>query len=118
MVEIQVKDGELIVEVKGFHRLLALKRSVRFPVKSLRAVRHDPSAAAGFWKGLRLPGTHLPGVIIAGTFYKGGQRHFYDVRRKERTIVLELVDAPYDRVIVEVEDPDREVSKLREASAR
>ncbi len=78
-------------------------------------VRADPTVARGWWKGLRAPGTHVPGVITAGTFYHHGKCIFWDVKDPEKTIVIELADDRYDQLIIEVEDPPAEVQRIREA---
>ena len=66
-------------------------------------------------KGLRAPGTHVPGVIIAGTFYQEGKRVFWDVKDPEKTIVINLADERYDELIVEVADPAEEVQRIQNA---
>ena len=113
MVEITIQDGLAVFEVRGMDKLWALKSRLEIPLPHIRAVRHDPSVAHGWWKGLRLPGTHVPGVITAGTFYQHGKRVFWDVHRPERTIVVELHDEQYDALIVEVGDPAADVARLQ-----
>lgn len=63
-----------------------------------------------------MPGTHGPGVLVAGTYYREGQRHFSDVRHAEQAIAIELEAARYDRLFVEVEDPEQVRSTLGAAS--
>ncbi len=65
------------------------------------------------WKGVKMPGTHVPGIIAAGSFYKGGKRFFWDVRNKQNTIVVELAGEPYEELIIEVEDPSAEIARLQ-----
>lgn len=75
--------------------------------------RAEPNITRSWWKGWRLPGTHLPGVIVAGTFYRGGQRLFWDVRGAgERAIVVDLTGAAYDRLIVDVPDTEAALQRL------
>lgn len=115
MVDVQIRDSQLEVEPKGIHKLLAFKRRITVPLSSVRAVRPDPFAASGFWKGIRVPGTHIPGLIIAGTYYWRGQKTFFDVVRPERAIVIELSGASYDRIVVEVDDPFRTTEMIQKA---
>jgi len=75
--------------------------------------RADPEVAKGLWKGIRAPGTHVPGVIIAGTYYKKGQRIFWDVKDPKKAIVIDLADERYNQLIVEVEDPSRSVQEIQ-----
>jgi hypothetical protein len=116
MVRIEIEGDTLHVEPQGWHKLWALKTHIDVPVAKVRAVRADPEAArGGFYRGLRLPGTYLPGVITAGTYYKGGERTFWDVRRPEGAIVIELEGARFARLIVEVEDPAYTVRRIETA---
>jgi hypothetical protein len=117
MVEIEIADGRAVFEVQGWDRLWALKSRLEIPLANVRGVRADPDVARGWWKGIRAPGTHIPGVIVAGTFYHQGKRIFWDVKDPERTIVVELADDRYDELIVEVADPAAEVARLAAARA-
>jgi hypothetical protein len=59
----------------------------------------------------------LPGVIVAGTYYRNGERHFWDVRNPERAIEIDLAGVPYDKLVVEVADPDAALAQLSAAIA-
>jgi hypothetical protein len=107
MVNISV-EGELIhLDVEGVDKLWALRSHLEFPLSHIHSVRVDPAAARGWWHGLKLWGSNMPGILTAGTFYQQGRIVFYDVHDPEQTIVLELDHEHYDRLIVEVEDPER-----------
>jgi hypothetical protein len=116
MVDIDVEGQYLVVRVRGFSRVWALRRRIRVPLASIRAANVAPDAVHGMWKGLRMPGTHLPNLIVAGTYYKQGERRFYDVRRGGPAIELELEGASYDRIIVQVRDADDAVRRIRAAA--
>lgn len=96
-------------------KLWALKSRLQIPLVNVRGARVDPTVARGWWKGLRAPGTHIPGVIVAGTFYQDGKRIFWDVHDAENTVVIELADERYDQLIVEVADPAGAVARIWEA---
>jgi len=53
-----------------------------------------------------MPGTNVPGVITAGTFYQDGKRVFWDVHNPEKTIIIDLHDERYNELVVEVDDPN------------
>jgi hypothetical protein len=116
MVDITISDGIAHFQVQGWDKLWSLKSELDIPVAHIRGVRPDPAVARGWWHGIRAPGTSLPGVITAGTFYQHDKRIFWDVHNPEKTIVIELSDERYDELIVEVADPDAAVQQLRSAT--
>jgi hypothetical protein len=75
----------------------------------------DPEVAQGWHKGLRAPGTHVPGVITAGTFYQEGERVFWDVHDPEKSVVIHLKDERYARLVIEAEDPPATAAAIQGA---
>jgi hypothetical protein len=61
--------------------------------------------------GLR--GTYVPGVITAGTFYQEGERVFWDVYDPDSTVVIQLKDERYVRLVIEVDDPSATAAAIR-----
>jgi hypothetical protein len=118
MVHITIENDKVVLEVQGWDKLWALKSRLEVPRSNIRGVSADPTIACGWWKGWRAPGTHLPGVIIAGTFYQDGKRIFWDVKDPEKSIVIELADDRYDQLIVEVADPAAEAKRIRDVILR
>ena len=107
MVNISIHGDRIHLDVEGIDRLWSLRSHLEFPLSHIRSVRIDPAAARGWWHGLRLMGSNIPGILTAGTFYQQGGIVFYDVHDPERTIVLELDHERYNRLIVEVEEPEK-----------
>ncbi|MEF9927306.1 MAG: hypothetical protein RR983_11945 [Massilia sp.] len=73
---------------------------------------------SGFRLGLRLPGTHIPFVVAAGTFLKAGDRQFVFTRRKLHTIVIELADHEWTRLVIGVPDAHAAAARINAAVAR
>jgi hypothetical protein len=115
MVNLTVTGDRLTLQVKGLDRLWAMRSRLDIPLASVRAVRIDPQVARGLWKGVSAPGTHIPGLIIAGTFYQDDKRIFWDVHDPNKTVVIDLVGQRYDQLIVEVSDPTSVVTMLERA---
>lgn len=116
MVDLAVADGKLVLHVEGVDKVFALKSALEIPIEHVAGIRADPEAARGWFHGLRMPGTQIPGVITAGTFYLHGQRVFWDVHHPENTVVIELRDERYNELIVEVADPQAAVEMVRAAA--
>ncbi|MEP7383466.1 MAG: hypothetical protein ABI910_17405 [Gemmatimonadota bacterium] len=117
MVKIEVEGDVLDIQVQGSHKLWALTSSLRIPLADVRSVRYDPERASSAWPGLRMPGTHIPFVYTAGTYYQSDFRpDFWSVRHAEKAIVIQCrSEAAYDEIIVEVEDPIATVARIQAA---
>ena len=114
MASVSVTDDLLTVDVQGLHRLWAFKRRIRVPLAHVRGATPDPGIVHEP-KGLRAPGLHVPGAAVIGTFHRDGETHFWDVRVGTHTIVFELADETYNRLIIDVEDPRTTVDTINRA---
>jgi hypothetical protein len=117
MVEITIGGDRVRFAVQGWDKLWAFRSVLEIPLAHIRSVRKDAEPARGWWHGLRLPGTQIPGLLTAGTFYRSDGAVFYDVHNPEQTIVLELDHEHYRRLVIEVADPDVAVATLAAALA-
>jgi hypothetical protein len=115
MVDLSIASGNLELHVRGADKLWAFKSSLEIPLRHIAGIRAEPSVALDWWHGFRMPGTNIPGVLTAGTFYQHGKRVFWDVHNPENTVVIELRDERYDELIVEVTDPQSTVEQVRAA---
>jgi hypothetical protein len=120
MVKIEIDGDSLDIQVQGTHKLWALKSSLRVPLSDVIDVRHDPERARRAWPGLRVPGTHIPYVYTAGTYYQSDFRpDFWTVRNADDAVVIQCTgDAAYDEIIVEVERAADTVEQVRAALKR
>ena len=115
MVDLSIAEGKLTLHVRGSDQLWAFKSSLEIPLVHIAGVRADPEIARSWYHGIRLPGTNVPGVITAGTFYQDGKRVFWDVHHAEKTIIIGLHDERFNELVVEVADPDAAVKLIQTA---
>jgi len=113
MVDMEVREGNLVLHVRGADQFWALKSTLEIPLQHIAGVRADAEIARGWWHGFKLAGADIPGVLHAGTFYQHGKRIFWDVHDPEKTIVIDLCDERYAELIVEVADPASAIAMVR-----
>jgi hypothetical protein len=114
MARVEVLDDRLSVQIEGMDKLWSLEGRLEIPLAHVTGAEADPKAVRE-WKGWRGPGTHVPGVVTAGTFYRQGNRVFWDVRDAAKAVVIRLADERYDRLVVGVDDPAQTVAAIRGA---
>jgi hypothetical protein len=115
VVAIEFRPDRLIIRIEGWDRLWALKSQLEVPLAQIAGVRTGRESGRGGWHGWRIPGTQIPGLITAGSYFQRGKRSFWLVRDPDRVIVIELIDEPYDRLVLEVENPAAMVSRIQSA---
>jgi hypothetical protein len=119
MVDITIGNGQAVIAPRGLSRLWTMHGPITVPLSAIRRVRRAASGVGlGWWKGWRLPGTHLPGVITAGSYLHDGEWEFWDVRGAGASAIeLELSGTRYRRLVVDVADPGATVARLEAARA-
>ena len=115
MVEITIEPDKVIFEVEGLDKVWALRSQLSIPLSHIRSAHADPEPAMGWFNGLKIAGANIPNIFRAGTFYQEGEFVFWDVHEPAHTIVIELDHERYKKLIIEVADPQQEVSRLRRA---
>ena len=120
MVDVVLRDNSVIFEPRGWSKLWTLNDRVAVPLSAVRSVRRAaPGIGRGWWKGWRIPGTHLPGIIVAGSYLEDGRWTFWDVRGSgDNAIEVELEGVRYHRLVIDVADADAECVRLQAAVSR
>jgi hypothetical protein len=117
MVKVSIQQDRVHFDVEGWDKLWGFRSQLDIPLVHITAVRADPAAARGWFHGVKMPGTSIPGILTVGTFLQTDGAVFFDVHDPERTIVIDLDHEHFERLVVEVEDPAAVVSHLQSAIA-
>ena len=115
---IELTDEMLVVHVEGADRLWALKSRLEIPLAHVAGATSATEEARKWLHGMRLGGTHIPSVISAGRFYSHGELVFWAVHDPEKAIAIALRDERYSRLVLEVEDAEAEIARIRHATTR
>ena len=114
MPTLTAEAGQLVVGLSPLERLAALRGDVRLPLAALRSVSVEPTPWAAV-RGVRAPGTGVPGVILYATMRVTGDRNdFVAILGRNRPAVLLEFDPPaeFARVLVVVANPALAVAGL------
>jgi hypothetical protein len=105
MPTIHIDARELRVELSTAEQIWGLHRSLSIPAENI--VGAQPLEKR-WWFGLgwRVPGSMIPGVVIAGTYLARGDRVFVYWTRKKQPLQINLHNHRYNRLIVGVDDAD------------
>lgn len=111
---ISIEPDRLVVRLTGLDRFLTLRGRIEVPLRDVRGATADPGIVDEP-KGRRWPGTHIPGVVVGGTFVHDGERTFWNVRDRNRAVVVQLEHHRYRRLVLDVDDPRSAVRAIQQA---
>jgi hypothetical protein len=109
MATMNVTAGEVVVLLNALEKLGAVHGDVRVPRAAVRGV-HIATEPFSEVRGLRAPGTGIPGIIALGTWRRlGGKKDFIAAYRGRPAVIIELDQdmAGFERLIVSVDSPDQ-----------
>ena len=114
MVEIinNPESDNIVFKILGMHKIWTLRSKLEIPRSSIKSVVKKTNQLSGWWKGWRIPGTHIPYFIVAGSYFKNHKRTFWDVTSQDHTIEVELEGFTHDNLMIDVENPDEAVKVL------
>jgi hypothetical protein len=116
-MNLQITDTSIILQLDWHERLWAFHLSPRIdiPIASIRGVTvNEPRME---WYALRAPGTALPGVFVAGTYYTRRGREFWYVSRNPNYLVLDIEGEYYKRIVLTLADNRRYADQLMQRLA-
>ena len=120
MARIEITGDMLNIHVEGLDRLWALRSHLEIPLAHVTGAAAEPEVARRWFKGAKLPGANLPGVLTAGSFYLPSDPElqgwtFWDVHDPEKAVVITLDHEHFKRLVVGVADPAAAVSAIQAA---
>jgi hypothetical protein len=114
MTTIELTEDKLRLTVRGFDVVLAFKKHLEVPLRHVKGaeVGVAPEARERLSHSLRIPGTRLPGIVTAGSYYELGRWMFWDVHSGDNAITIWIEHERYDAIVVDVEEPANVVASI------
>ena len=115
MVDVSVGKDNVTIKIEGAKNFFALKSKIEIPLDNIAKVSTEQVRPVWFPR-MRI-GTHIPGELMAGTFWLRTGKTFYFVKNFSKCITLHLKDHEYSKVVVQVNDKDSVAHRIRAAIA-
>jgi|GEM_PF-2313159 len=134
MALIEIKDNMLIIKMQGIRKIGTLKSEFSIPLNIIKGASVNKKAWEKTPKfGEKELGTDLYGLYFGGLFIQESKRVFYDLKRNESAVVIELKKAgeyqgikahahitspvyeDFSEIIIGVDSPDETVKLIEEA---
>ncbi|MBD2060268.1 hypothetical protein H6F88_30450 [Oculatella sp. FACHB-28] len=110
-MNLQIEGDRLKINLTFLEKLLALQFNYAFeiPLAQIEQVSTEkPSSRLQY----RMPGTAIPGLFAAGTYYSDRGREFWYVTGDRHYLVLDLKDEFYQRVVLSLDQNETWAERL------
>jgi len=117
MARLDYSGDSLVLRLSLLERFGAVvTHDIALPLVAIRSVRvsDDPWSEL---RGIRAPGTGIPGVIALGTRRHSLGRDFAAVYGKGPAVIVELAGVRFQRLVVSSSDAARVADEVRDAAA-
>jgi hypothetical protein len=111
MAHFEVDGDRLVLRLTAAEHLESIHGDLEMPRDSVTSAR----ATDDVWselRGIRAPGTGIPGVVAVGTRRGGFGKDFAVVHGKGPGVVVELREQAFQRIVITVPDPEAEVARI------
>ena len=112
VAKVVLTENELRIKMSRLERLGALHVDVVVPRSSVTFAQVAPDGLRVV-RGLRAPGTGIPGYLMLGTTRGSFGRDFCVVRGRGPAVVIDLSAQPFERLVVSASDAPSVVAALR-----
>ena len=112
-MKISITRDELRINFSITKKILSVKGSFKIPLKHV--VRVTTLKPKPTWKEIKAPGTFIPGLIKAGTYYTDKGREFWFVTKGKGILNLELKNESYKRIVLGLDANVKWAKKISEA---
>lgn len=113
-MQLSISDDQLKIDLDWWERFWAFyyNADLHIPLSHIKQVSiEEPSSS---WADARLPGTYLPGVIKAGTYYTDRGKEFWYATRSGRYLVLELENEFYKKIVLTIDQNQLWATRIQE----
>ncbi|HTL89119.1 MAG TPA: PH domain-containing protein [Leptolyngbya sp.] len=114
-MQLSISDSQLKIDLNGWERVWAFYFNADLSIPLNHIIQVSTSEPLSSWTDMRMPGTSLPGVIKAGTYYTDRGKEFWYATRSGRYLVLELENEFYKRIILTVDQNQFWADRIQES---
>jgi len=115
MATVRIDDQTLHVELSGADVFWAVRGSFHIPLANVTGA--GTAKPPSFWESLKLIGSNLGSIKMAGTFLYHGDVVFFDYANEDAVLVVDLTGSRYKHLFVHVDSPDTPEDAARRIQA-
>lgn len=114
-MKLELADEILHIRLNPLEVILSQHGSLRVPVDRITGA--STARPEKDWGQMRAPGTHIPFLLKAGTYYGGQSREFWYTTVGMPYLVVELTSWDYNRIVLTMSDNQTWAERINRATS-
>lgn len=117
-MQLSLTNHQLKIDLDLWERIWAFyfNSELVIPLEHITQVNTEEPHSS--WADVRLPGTFLPGVIKAGTYYTGQGREFWYATNRGNYLTLDLENEFYKKVVLTLDQNQDWADRINQARSQ
>ncbi|MEA5568230.1 hypothetical protein [Anabaena sp. UHCC 0399] len=103
-MQLSIFNGNLQISWEWYEQLLTLNLNQTFLISFNHIESVSTTEPVSSWTEIRSPGTSIPGIIKAGTYYSNRGKEFWYVTQDKNYLTLELKNEPFRSIILTIDN--------------
>ena len=112
-MKISITKDSLKINFSTTKKILSMKGSFKIPLNHIQSITTELPKPT--WKEIKAPGTFVPGLIKAGTYYTDTGKQFWYVTKGKGILNLELKNESYKRIVLGLDNNIHWAKKISDA---
>lgn len=113
-MNISIVGDKVRIELEWYEQLWAFTWDKIWEIPLSHIASVTSAEPQSNWAEIRAPGTFLPGVIKAGTYYSSRGKEFWYVTKDKDYLTLELKEESFKRIILTIDNSEEWVSRINQ----
>jgi hypothetical protein len=116
-MRLSIVEQKIQIELEWYEQLWAFNWYNTFEIPLIHIENVTTDEPPSTWQEIRAPGTFLPGVIKAGTYYTPRGKEFWYVTKDRDYLVLELRDESFKKIILTLDQNQSWLERILQSQA-
>ena len=112
-MRLSISNNFLRISFSLTKKILAMKGSFKIPIKNIKRVTTELPKPT--WKEIKAPGTSIPGLIKAGTYYTDRGKEFWYVTKGKKILTIDLKNESYKRLVLGIDNNVKWAKRISDA---
>lgn len=113
-MKLRIESDKLQIEFNFWEQVWGVKFNKIWEIPLVNIESATSKEPQSNWREIKAPGSFVPGLIKAGTYYTNRGKEFWYVTKETNYLTLELSNESYKRIILNIDESESWVERINQ----